>query len=430
MIKTLIVSRYHDAAQTVIPLFKGSQQIAICGQAESEESALSAVDTLDPAVVIILFAGGDSDLLSVAKRLYVSKPKIAVVAFTAAEDENEMLSLYAQAVQAGVKYIGKVPASRQDLESRILSILNTEKTRQSYLADSRNRVVYSSEIVGFYSAKDGVGKTSLAINTAVALAQVGKTVALLDYDIEFGDIAAYLGIEPKKTVADVCQDFEKPTISQISSYMVLHSSGVQILAAPKAPEYAEIVTAEKASQILTVLKSYFDYVIVDLPSGMRDWHMNVFKAINKIMVVTDTALPTLKNTKAALSDITALQSISKVAIVVNRTSKFDCISMKDIHKVLTAPIVCRIPSDYKVMNDAVLRNTPVVIGTPKSSISTEIINLAKVIVSKNKDFDIWDIKPNDIDQAYDDLDNIAAFAAVGKHSHAADRHFSFGRKRR
>lgn len=88
--------------------------------------------------------------------------------------------------------------------------------------------------------------------------------------MQFGDINIFLDIEPKDTIVELVQDVVTPNIDSVRSYMSVHSSGVHVLCAPRSPEYAELVSAEKVQSLLSLLRTYYDYVIVDTSPSFTD----------------------------------------------------------------------------------------------------------------------------------------------------------------
>src|SRR5262249_57186131 len=118
-------------------------------------------------------------------------------------------------------------------------------------------------VVPVFSPKGGTGKTVTATNLGAALAKQGRKTLLLDLDLQFGDAAIVMGVEPEKTVYDLVVapgelDFEK-----LAGYTTKHPCGLDILPAPLRPEDAELVTESKITRLLEVAREAYDVIVVD-----------------------------------------------------------------------------------------------------------------------------------------------------------------------
>ncbi len=401
MINCLLVGKYEDTVRRVGKICSAeSSKIIIKDSALTEQEALEKIENVSPDVVIIELSGAsDRDLLQIAKRIYLYKPHICTLVYVDSVTDE----LYKEAISYGVKYIGIYPISQKDFENQVEDIHNTEAVRNEYLTNTKSAIIYSSTVIGFYGTKSGIGTTTLAVNTAIGLAQNGKSVALLDMDLEFGDIASYFDISPKKSIADIIQEFPQPNINNLESYMDVHSSGVRIMSAPKSPEYAEIVTPEKIHGIIDILKSYYDYIIIDMPDGFTDTHHELFKNCNKIYFNVTPEIPILRNAKLAIALLNVLQEKHKINIIVNRTGKGNVIGLKEIHGVTNCRIVAQIPSDYRTASSAINAGKPFMSNNPKALLSKSVMNIVKYTLSKNDDLDVWDMPASRVEKVYDEL---------------------------
>ena len=212
-----------------------------------------------------------------------------------------------------------------------------------------------------------------------------------------------MDISPKKTITDIIQDFGDPSINNLESYMTIHSSGVRVIPAPKSPEYAEVVNTDKATLIVNLLKKYYDYIIINLPAGLRDFHTDMFKIMNRIYLTTNMAISSLKNSKNAISILNMLQEKHKINIIVSRFSKFDVVTLKDIHNITGCRIVGYIPSDYKMIVNSANTGIPIVTSYPKNLVSKAISNIVTYTLSEDDGLDIWSMSTAQQENAYKNL---------------------------
>src|SRR5204862_6469621 len=124
-----------------------------------------------------------------------------------------------------------------------------------------------SPMVCVLGPKGGTGKTLTSCNLAVALAGMAKKVALVDLDLQFGDVGLSLGLAPDRTVYDLAKSGGSLDIEKLDSYLTPHASGARVLLAPTRPDQASFVTVDLMREVYTLLRSHYDFVLVDTPPG-------------------------------------------------------------------------------------------------------------------------------------------------------------------
>ena len=403
MIRVLVAGKYQDAISKVTTLAQSlPQEIQILDTAMDEQAAMELIDSKLPDVVVIALDTGDTEMIQVARKIYVYKPRIITCVYGHNMDSN----LYSQLLNSGVRSAGEYPTDPQAFLVSLKSLLEVESTRAGYLSNTHSALLTSSTVIGFYSPKAGAGTTTCAVNTAVGLARRGKKVILVDLDLEFGDAHTYLDLKPRKSIADLCSEFNRDTfsISDIESYCGLHTSGVYILSAPKSPEYAERVTAEQVGYILSTVKVFFEYIIVDMPAGLSEKHANLLKYINRIYLVTPLQLSSVMAAKQAIGVLGILGRKESINVIANRTARMDLISLRDLHKILNCRVVAAIPSDYRACISAASRGMPIIVSMPHNAIAKAFNNIAIYTLSKDTTLDIWDMSASEIAKAYQKLE--------------------------
>jgi pilus assembly protein CpaE len=284
------------------------------------------------------------------------------------------------AMMVGCHNIIELPDSPKEFSEYIKTVYNNESLRLKSF-DQKESLLWSSTVVSVFGAKGGLGKTTISANLAVKLAEKRKKVALLDLDLQFGDIHIFMDIEPKDTITELFQEVVTPNIDSVRSYMTVHSSGVHVLCAPRSPEYAELISAEKVLSLLTLLRSYYDYVIIDTAPTFSEVNMTAIESSSLIFFVTGLDISILKNSKLSISLLESLQQTEKVRVLVNRAVDMSSISANDVQKIINYPIWAKIPSDYKVAVNSLNRGIPFVTGVPNSKLSQSISNLADKLLS-------------------------------------------------
>lgn len=411
MINVVVIGRYKDAVDTVARLAADAPDLNVIDTAMDEASALKKIDSTFPDMVLMALAGGDTSLIAVAKRIYIYKPKIVTMMFMQEPDDGA----YRDALSAGVKYVGKYPETSEALNAKCQEIYDAEQARLQYLSAKNSTVLNGSSVIGVYSPKDGMGSTTISISLASTLARAGQNVALLELDAEFGDIATYLNLTPQKTMADLFSNYETFTVSEVEQCMEVLPSGVKLLAAPKSPEYAEVITTPKVDRLIDVIKNYYDFVILDMPAGMNEKHIELLKKMHALYLVTTLSMSSLTHAKAAVNVIRVISGVQKVKVIVNRYSDKDMLTLQDVHKVLGCPIVSLIPNDYRAAENAANLGVPLAESVKKGDIGTAYNHLARYAIARTSELDISDMNIKQIHKAYDSLTALDTPKPAKKH---------------
>lgn len=356
------------------------ESISVIGETPGGTPALNAIENFSPDIIIMTLGAGDTDVLSLAERVILHKPRSYVVLLAEYLDMDILQS----ALKVGAHHVTRFPTSSKEFADYIKSVYNNEKTRIESISGKQD-LSWMSRVITVFGAKGGIGKTTIATNLAVKLAEKRKKVALVDLDLQFGDVHLFLDIEPTDTIAELAQEMTSPNIDLIRSCMTVHSSGVHVLCAPKSPEFAELVSPEKVQTILSLLRAYYDYVIIDTQPSFSDVTITAIEVSSTILFVVGLDISILKNSKLSISLLESLQQTDKLKLIINRAEKISSITMNDVNTLTDSPIWAKIPSDYKVAVTALNRGIPFVIGAPDSQLSRSISSVADLLHGKSDD---------------------------------------------
>ena len=366
------------------------EEIAVISESPGGGVALETVENTSPDILVMYLARNDSDVLNLAERIVQYRPRTFVILIT----EEMTLETMQVATGAGIHNIMQMPDSGKELCDYIRTVYNTEKLRIDSM-NQNQRVAWTSKVITVFSSKGGLGKTTIATNLAVKLAEMHKKVALVDLDLQFGDAHIFLDIDPKDTIAELVQDVYTPNIDTLRSYMAVHSSGVHVLCAPKSPEYADVVSADRVQGLLSLLRSYYDYVIIDTAPNFNDVTLSAIEASSLILFVTGLDVSILKNSKLSMGILESLQQKEKIRVIINRAVEINTITVEDVQRIVDAPIFSRIPSDYMVAVSALNRGIPFVQGNPNCKLALAISDIATVLVSGSDHYDIQQLSPKE-----------------------------------
>ena len=234
-------------------------------------------------------------------------------------------------------------------------------------------------IITIFSTKGGAGKSVLAVNLAVALAHNhDMRVVLVDADLQFGDVAVMLKLAPQRTIVDAISNMDKLDETMVEQLLIKHeASGIEILAAPLEPSFADRVTAKETSKIIELLRNIADIVIVDTPAYFNEVVIDLIERSDEILLVAGMDVPNIKNVKIGLQTLRMLNlPVDKVRLVLNRAGSKVRLEVTDVERTLGVKADCLIPSDI-VVPQCVNKGVAVILEAPKSGVSKAIEQLAE-----------------------------------------------------
>ena len=381
-IKVLLISKMERNIEALRSKIE-DEEIIILGDSVGGAQALDKIENTSPDIIIMTLGAGDTDVLNLAERIILHRPKTFVILVADSLD----VEIMQEAVKVGCHNLIEFPATSKEFAEYIKSVYHNESIRIKSLSN-KDTLVWASRVITVFGAKGGLGKSTIAANLAVKLSEKRKKVALVDLDLQFGDINIFLDIEPKDTIVELVQDVVTPNIDSVRSYMSVHSSGVHVLCAPRSPEYAELVSAEKVQSLLSLLRTYYDYVIVDTSPSFTDVTITAIESASILFFVTGLDISILRNSKLSVSLLESLQQTDKIRLIVNRAVDMTSITINDVQKIIGYPIWAKIPSDYKVAVNALNRGVPFVTGAPNSKLSASISGLTEILIKGTTDYDL------------------------------------------
>lgn len=315
-IKVVIVDDTEETRNNVKTLLSFEKRIEVIGEAENGEEAVFIVRESRPDVVLMDINMPVMDGIRATEEITMNVPETAVVIMSV-QGETEYLRM---AMAAGARDFLCKPFSGDDLTNTIMRAYDLESQRRQKSKVTTVKEEIKSKVISVFSTKGGVGKTTIASNLAVCLARASKKrVALVDLDLQFGDVAIMLNASVKNTISDLIKEINMVDSDIMEDYLVTHFSGVRILPAPVKPEYAEFVTSSHVEKIINTLKEYYHYIIVDTSASFHETVLAALDMSDRILLVSTLDLPTIKNVKAGLDVMETLRyPKEKINIVVNK----------------------------------------------------------------------------------------------------------------
>ena len=237
-------------------------------------------------------------------------------------------------------------------------------------------------LVTVFSPKGGTGKTVLSTNIGTSLAKHwGKRALLLDLDLQFGDAAIMLGLEPDKTIYDLVTAPGELDSEKLAGYTTRHACGLDILPAPLRPEDAELVTEAKLARLLEVARESYDVIVVDTSPFFHGPMLATLDRTDELLLLTSLDVPTIKNVRLSLQTLELLSfPPDRIKVVLNRANSKVGMQRKEVESALEMGVAHEVPSDRAVPL-AVNRGNPAVLSDGKSEFSRAVKELAKSLVT-------------------------------------------------
>jgi pilus assembly protein CpaE len=237
-------------------------------------------------------------------------------------------------------------------------------------------------IVTVFSPKGGTGKTVTATNLSTALVKNnGKRTLLLDLDLQFGDAAIMLAIEPDRTIQDLMAAPGELDSEKLAGYTLRHPSGIDILPAPIRPEDAELVTEPKLARLLEVARESYDLIVVDTSPFFHGPMLATLDRTDELLLVCGLEVPTIKNVRLSLQTLELLSfPPNRIRVVLNRANSNVGLKRSEVEAALETKVSFELPSDRAVPL-AVNRGQPAVLSEPGSDFARAIKEMANAIVA-------------------------------------------------
>lgn len=303
-----------------------------------------------------------------AEALRVQRPAAGVLLLRHRLD----VAVLAQALRSGVREVVQA-----DDHNAIAEAVRRSETLSAQLAGDAGDGVGEGKVVTVFSAKGGVGKTTLSTNLATYLASTGARTLLVDLDLMFGDVAISLQLVPAGSVIDLVPMTGHLDRAGLQSVVVRHEpSGLDVVAAPVDPGDAERIPAQVVLELLRVARTTYDYVLVDTPPSFTEHALASFDVSDLVLLIATLDIPAVKNLRIAMNTLDALGAPQENScVVLNRADLKVGLGTEEVEAALKQRIAGEIPNSLSVPT-SINRGVPVILDEPRSGVALAIRQFA------------------------------------------------------
>jgi pilus assembly protein CpaE len=387
-VRILIVDDYAETRENIRKLLQFESDFEVVGAARSGEEALELARETQPDVVLMDINMPDMDGIAATKAL-LEEVHWAQIVILSVQSEPDYMR---RAMLAGARDFIAKPPSGDELVStiRLVSERAREMKERWTMPAPQPAAPVSGQgygglrpegrVIAVYSAKGGVGVTTLATNLAIGLNAAETPAVLVDTCMQFGDVSVFLNLQVKNSIADLAARVDELDADVVEEVLMTHESGLRVLAAPQRPELADEVKPDQVRQVLQYLRREFAYIIVDTHSTMDDMTLAVLDVADLLVAVATPDIPAIKDARLLFDLLVALDfSPSNVVFVLNKMDRRWGITSEAVGDNLKHAVDAEIPYDERTVIASVNRGVPLLMGDKSRPPARNILDLMGVI---------------------------------------------------
>jgi pilus assembly protein CpaE len=314
----------------------------------------------------------DETAIALARSVDRNRPGVSVV--IVAEPSTEMMR---EALRAGARDVIDPRASYAEIRDALDRAFDAASTRRSVIEQDE---IEEDErrVIAVICPKGGAGKTTVATNLASGLAQgAPNDVVIIDLDLQFGDVASALHIDPEHTFSDVVRAAEDLDAATLKAFLSPHPDNLFALCAPLSPTDADAITSEHVAKVIELLSSSFKYVVVDTAAGLDEWCLSALEVATDFVVLSATDVPCVRNTRKEVEALRLLSSPEqRWHFVLNRADARTGLNLAAIEKAVGLTLDVAIPSS-RTVPVSLNQGTPLIVAEPRKPVSLAMAQLVR-----------------------------------------------------
>ena len=322
-----------------------------------------------PTFIIVDISNNQKKVYDTIEKITLNKKQVKFIVCATSYDTNSII----KAMRAGAREFLPKPFIKEDFSKTI------NKLKDQVLGSDKST---NCKVITAFSNKGGIGKTSIATNLALEIANITKEkVALVDMNFQLGDVATFMDIKPSFDISYVVKNLESTDSTFLESTLERYKdTNLYILADTPYVEQANDITPKEISKLFDALRQSFSYVIVDTSNTFDGKTITVLDNTDLIMLVTIVNLPAIRNCQRCLDIFDRLgYDKEKTKIILNRYMENDEVTAEDVESTLNKKVYWKIPNNYFTIMSSINKGLPVSYISNTSNISQSFRELATVL---------------------------------------------------
>jgi pilus assembly protein CpaE len=367
-ITIVVLSTGLDNFKEIRSALSSDNRVQLLAGGNDTEQLYEEVMRLKPAAALVTLGANADQAIKLIRRLTSEAPKTVLIAAA----NNAAHDLLLESLRAGAREFLKLPISAEELKTVLDRVVE-------FCAGQVEVPKKKGRMIAVFSSKGGCGTSFIATNLAVA---TNARTALVDLNLQAGDLPLFLGIDPKYSFADMAENRARLDDSLINSFVAPYSSNLWLLAAPKEADSADEIEPEHVFDVLQRLRESFEYIVLDPQHTFDSITLAALDLSDEIVLVLTLDIPAIRSTQRALEIFDRLgYPRKKIRIVVNRWSKQIDLDLRQVEKFLGEPVIGFIPSEYQTAVTSINLGQPLVKSDPSCKISMEIKRIASTLIN-------------------------------------------------
>lgn len=388
--RVLIVDDIAETRENIRKLLQFESDIEVVGAGRTGREGIDLAIELRPDVILMDINMPDMDGITATETIRKKVPYAQIIILTVQSDPNYMR----RAMLVGARDFLTKPPSVDEMINAIrragrIAHEERSKIRTAFIGDPfdgqqaglRIHPPRLGKVVAVYGPKGGIGKTTVAVNLAIALHSEETPTLLVDGDLEYGDVAVFINQRAKNSIVDLAPRADELDFEIVEEVILCHeASGLKVLSAPDRPELSETVTGEQFTKVLEFLRKMYAYIVVDCSSSLSDVTVATIDMADLIVLLTTQEIPAIKNARLFLDTLAALKiGRERLLFIMNKFDRRIGITADKISESFKKKIDVILPYEEKVVLPSINRGIPFVMGDKSRPITKSLFTLRDII---------------------------------------------------
>ncbi len=368
-LNVLLIDRDENSRSVIKAYLTEIEGVGIAAEFSDFEEGFKLAGNSGRCIVVVDVSENLDRISSAIKELKTLNSEAFVVALSNRASADVII----KALRSGAKEFIAKPVIKTEFVEIFKSIIKDINSKENK---------DTCKIISTFSNKGGIGKTSIAVNLAVELAQMSKEkVALIDLNLQLGDVATFLDMTPPFAMDYIADNINNLDEDELLKAMTRYkNTSLYVIADPLNIDKSKDITAEQIKNILTALKKTFSYIVIDIGTNIDSKTITALDFSDLVLLIAIVNLPAIRSTQRCMELFDKLgYNADKIKLVLNRYMENEDIKTSDIEEVVKQKVYWKIPNNYLIMMSAINKGVPVNEINPDSNVAVNYKEFASKI---------------------------------------------------